>query len=105
MADAQPVATAARPPSRSVATRSGSLAARSCIGGYSISKSPWPIVLPTCVIEWHDVLPIKGVAVGDPNSKDTEMGPLVSKSHFDSVASYVPDDAPVPGPARLRADA
>ena len=33
--------------------------------------------------------------VGDPRAKDTEMGPLVSKSHRDSVASYVPDDAPV----------
>src|SRR3954449_7794717 len=31
------------------------LAARSCIGGYSISKSPWPMVLLTCVIEWHEV--------------------------------------------------
>ena len=32
-----------------------SLAARSCSGGYSIVKSPWPIVLPTCVMAWHDV--------------------------------------------------
>ncbi len=38
---------------------------------------------------------VKGVVVGDPASKDTEMGPLVSASHRDSVASYVPDDAPV----------
>ena len=38
---------------------------------------------------------VKGVVVGDPASKDTEMGPLVSSSHRDSVASYVPDDAPV----------
>jgi betaine-aldehyde dehydrogenase len=38
---------------------------------------------------------VKGVVVGDPSSKDTEMGPLVSASHRDSVASYVPDDAPV----------
>jgi len=38
---------------------------------------------------------VKGVVVGDPRAKDTEMGPLVSKSHRDSVASYVPDDAPV----------
>ena len=38
---------------------------------------------------------VKGVAVGDPTSKDTEMGPLVSKSHWNTVASYVPDDAPV----------
>jgi acyl-CoA reductase-like NAD-dependent aldehyde dehydrogenase len=38
---------------------------------------------------------VKGVVVGDPASKDTEMGPLVSKKHWDSVASFVPDDAPV----------
>ena len=38
---------------------------------------------------------VKGVVVGDPKSRDTEMGPLVSASHRDSVASYVPDDAPV----------
>jgi acyl-CoA reductase-like NAD-dependent aldehyde dehydrogenase len=38
---------------------------------------------------------VKGVVVGDPRAKDTEMGPLVSKSHRDSVSSYVPDDAPV----------
>jgi acyl-CoA reductase-like NAD-dependent aldehyde dehydrogenase len=38
---------------------------------------------------------VKGVVVGDPTLKDTEMGPLVSASHRDSVASYVPDDAPV----------
>ena len=38
---------------------------------------------------------VKGVVVGDPASRDSEMGPLVSRSHFDAVASYVPDDAPV----------
>ncbi|OBK75264.1 aldehyde dehydrogenase [Mycobacterium sp. 1274761.0] len=38
---------------------------------------------------------VKGVVVGDPASEDTEMGPLVSASHRDSVAAYVPDDAPV----------
>ncbi len=38
---------------------------------------------------------VKGVVVGDPQSKDTEMGPLVSKAHWNTVASYVPDDAPV----------
>ena len=38
---------------------------------------------------------VNGVAVGDPAAKGTEMGPLVSKSHWESVASYVPDDAPV----------
>lgn len=38
---------------------------------------------------------VKAVAVGDPASRDTEMGPLVSGAHRDKVASYVPDDAPV----------
>jgi acyl-CoA reductase-like NAD-dependent aldehyde dehydrogenase len=38
---------------------------------------------------------VKGVVVGDPRSTDTEMGPLVSRSHWNSVAAYVPDDAPV----------
>ncbi len=38
---------------------------------------------------------VKGVVVGDPSRRDTEMGPLVSRPHFQSVASYVPDDAPV----------
>jgi phenylacetaldehyde dehydrogenase len=38
---------------------------------------------------------VKGVVVGDPGSRDTEMGPLVSAAHRATVASYVPDDAPV----------
>ncbi|MGO9151778.1 aldehyde dehydrogenase family protein [Mycobacterium sp.] len=38
---------------------------------------------------------VKRVAVGDPGSRDTEMGPLVSGAHRDKVASYVPGDAPV----------
>lgn len=38
---------------------------------------------------------VKGLVVGDPRADDTEMGPLVSRVHRDSVASYVPDDAPV----------
>jgi betaine-aldehyde dehydrogenase len=38
---------------------------------------------------------VKGVVVGDPRAKDTEMGPLVSKAHWKSVASFVPDDAPI----------
>jgi betaine-aldehyde dehydrogenase len=38
---------------------------------------------------------VKGVVVGDPRLPETEMGPLVSRSHRESVASYVPDDAPV----------
>ena len=38
---------------------------------------------------------VKAVAVGDPAQRDTDMGPLVSRSHFESVAAYVPDDAPI----------
>lgn len=38
---------------------------------------------------------VKGVAVGDPTARETEMGPLVSRPHWESVSSYVPDDAPV----------
>ncbi len=38
---------------------------------------------------------VKGVIVGDPASRDTEMGPLVSRPHWESVSAYVPDDAPV----------
>jgi betaine-aldehyde dehydrogenase len=38
---------------------------------------------------------VKAVVVGDPSARDTEMGPLVSRKQFDSVAGYVPDDAPV----------
>ncbi|MUL80411.1 MULTISPECIES: aldehyde dehydrogenase [unclassified Mycolicibacterium] len=38
---------------------------------------------------------VKGVAVGDPTLRDTEMGPLVSRRHWESVAGYVPDDAPI----------
>lgn len=38
---------------------------------------------------------VAGVVVGDPTSRDTEMGPLVSRPHWEKVASYVPEDAPV----------
>lgn len=38
---------------------------------------------------------VQAVVVGDPAHRDTEMGPLVSKPHWESVAAYVPDDAPV----------
>src|SRR5881296_166871 len=33
------------------------LEAISCNGGYSIRKSPWPMLLPTCTMEWHDMQP------------------------------------------------
>jgi acyl-CoA reductase-like NAD-dependent aldehyde dehydrogenase len=38
---------------------------------------------------------VRGVVVGDPALQETEMGPLISAAHRDSVAAYVPDDAPV----------
>jgi acyl-CoA reductase-like NAD-dependent aldehyde dehydrogenase len=38
---------------------------------------------------------VKGVVVGDPARRDSEMGPLVSRSHWESVSAYVPDEAPV----------
>ncbi len=38
---------------------------------------------------------VRGVVVGDPRERDTEMGPLVSAAHRDKVASYVPEGAPV----------
>ncbi|MFZ4895519.1 aldehyde dehydrogenase family protein [Plantibacter sp. Mn2098] len=38
---------------------------------------------------------VQGVVVGDPTLEGTEMGPLVSAAHRDSVRSFVPEDAPV----------
>ena len=38
---------------------------------------------------------VKGVVVGDPSLETTEMGPLISRNQFDSVAAYLPDNAPV----------
>ncbi|GJF09677.1 aldehyde dehydrogenase [Mycolicibacterium cyprinidarum] len=38
---------------------------------------------------------VKGVVVGDPSASDTEMGPLVSKAHWNSVSEFVPDHAPI----------
>ncbi|MGE5696668.1 MAG: aldehyde dehydrogenase family protein [Candidatus Sericytochromatia bacterium] len=38
---------------------------------------------------------VRSVVVGDPTSRDTEMGPLVSRTHWETVTSYVPNDAPV----------
>ena len=38
---------------------------------------------------------VKGVVVGDPRDERTEMGPLVSRGQFDTVRSFLPDDAPI----------
>jgi acyl-CoA reductase-like NAD-dependent aldehyde dehydrogenase len=38
---------------------------------------------------------VAGVVVGDPTQEGTEMGPLISPGHLESVAAFVPDDAPV----------
>jgi len=38
---------------------------------------------------------VKSVKVGAPDDPATEMGPLVSKQHFDSVSSFVTDDTAV----------
>jgi acyl-CoA reductase-like NAD-dependent aldehyde dehydrogenase len=38
---------------------------------------------------------VRAFRVGDPLDPATEMGPLISASHREKVASYVPEDAPV----------
>ena len=38
---------------------------------------------------------VKNVKVGDPLLEDTEVGPLVTLAHRESVASFIDDDAPV----------
>jgi betaine-aldehyde dehydrogenase len=38
---------------------------------------------------------VEGLRVGDPLDEATEMGPLISADHRESVASYVQDDSPV----------
>jgi acyl-CoA reductase-like NAD-dependent aldehyde dehydrogenase len=38
---------------------------------------------------------VQGVVVGDPADERTEMGPLISAAHRETVAGYVPDGAPV----------
>lgn len=36
---------------------------------------------------------VKGVKVGAPTEESTEVGPLVSKAHFESVSSFLDDEA------------
>ena len=38
---------------------------------------------------------VERIAVGDPLDESTEMGPLISEGQRETVASFVPDDAPV----------
>jgi acyl-CoA reductase-like NAD-dependent aldehyde dehydrogenase len=38
---------------------------------------------------------VEAIKVGDPLDESTEMGPLISEDQRETVASYVPDDAPV----------
>jgi len=38
---------------------------------------------------------VSGVVVGDPTLETTEMGPLISEAHRVTVASFVPEGAPV----------
>ncbi|MEO8106494.1 MAG: aldehyde dehydrogenase family protein [Actinomycetes bacterium] len=38
---------------------------------------------------------VKGVRVEDPTLDTAEMGPLISRNQWQTVASYVPDDAPI----------
>jgi betaine-aldehyde dehydrogenase len=38
---------------------------------------------------------VEGLAVGDPLDDSTQMGPLISADQRETVASYVPEDAPV----------
>src|SRR5256714_2272871 len=38
---------------------------------------------------------VEAIRVGDPLDEETQMGPLISAGQRETVASYVPDDAPV----------
>jgi acyl-CoA reductase-like NAD-dependent aldehyde dehydrogenase len=38
---------------------------------------------------------VEGIEVGDPLADSTQMGPLISADQRETVASYVPEDAPV----------
>ncbi|MCF8526932.1 MAG: aldehyde dehydrogenase family protein [Candidatus Nanopelagicales bacterium] len=38
---------------------------------------------------------VQGVRVEDPRLETSEMGPLITRAQYDTVAGFVPDDAPV----------
>ena len=38
---------------------------------------------------------VTAIRVGDPLADETQMGPLISAAHRETVASFVPDDAPI----------
>ncbi len=38
---------------------------------------------------------VKGVRVEDPRLETSEMGPLITRSHYETVASFVPDESQV----------
>ncbi len=38
---------------------------------------------------------VTAIEVGDPLADETQMGPLISAAHRETVASFVPDDAPI----------
>jgi betaine-aldehyde dehydrogenase len=38
---------------------------------------------------------VRAIVVGDPLRNETQMGPLISAGQRETVASFVPDDAPV----------
>lgn len=39
----------------------------------------------------HFETAVKAFAVGDPNLESTEMGPLISRAHWESVNAFIPD--------------
>jgi betaine-aldehyde dehydrogenase len=55
------------------------------------------LVQSSCLDRFMDALEehVEALRVGDPLDEETEMGPLISADQRSTVASYVPDDAPV----------
>jgi acyl-CoA reductase-like NAD-dependent aldehyde dehydrogenase len=55
------------------------------------------LVQRSAVDEFMELLEpaVKGVRVEDPRLDTAEMGPLISRGQWETVSSYVPDDAPI----------